>query len=55
MPNYYNELYKLDGELIGWYNIRLANYQEGLDTMKKINAILQKASRLRGMIFNYFM
>mgnify|MGYP005985953961 CR=1 len=47
MPKYYNELNKLNKELISSYNIRLHNYNEGLETMKTINSIIQKASRLR--------
>lgn len=48
MPKYYNELNKLNKELINSYNIRLNNYNEGLETMKNINSVIQKASRLRG-------
>lgn len=55
LPKYYNELNKLNNELINGYNIRLANYQEGMETMKTINSILQKASRLRGLFANYLI
>lgn len=48
MPGYYKELITINKELINGYNIRLQNYNEGVETMKKINAIIQKASRLRG-------
>lgn len=48
MPKYYQELNSLNKELINSYNIRLQNYNEGMETMKTINSIIQKASRLRG-------
>ncbi|XP_017768164.1 PREDICTED: Bardet-Biedl syndrome 2 protein-like [Nicrophorus vespilloides] len=47
MPKYYNELKALNSELTNGYNIRLANFNEGQETMKNINFILQKATRLR--------
>lgn len=50
LPNYYNELNLLNKNLINGYNIRLANYDEGVETMKKINSIIQRASRLRGIV-----
>jgi Bardet-Biedl syndrome 2 protein len=50
MPKYYNELRLLNKELISSYNIRLHNYNEGLETMKSINSIIQRASRLRGAV-----
>lgn len=53
MPKYQNELNKLNKELINGYNIRLNNYNEGVETMKTINSIIQKASRLRGKIVFY--
>lgn len=48
MPGCYNELRILNKGLINGYNIRLKNYDEGVETMKKINSIIQRASRLRG-------
>lgn len=51
MPDCYNELRNLNKELINGYNIRLKNYEEGVDTMKTINGIIQRASRLRGKRF----
>ncbi|CAH0550808.1 unnamed protein product [Brassicogethes aeneus] len=51
MPKYYNELMVLNKEIINGNNIRLHNYNEGVESMKKINAIIQQASRLRGNIF----
>lgn len=54
MPNYYNQLNILNKELINSYNIRLNNYNAGLQTMKSINSIIQKASRLRGNA-NFFI
>lgn len=48
MSKYYNELSILNTELINGYNIRLANYKEGVEAMKYINSVIQKASRLRG-------
>ncbi|CAG9855973.1 unnamed protein product [Phyllotreta striolata] len=47
LPHHYNELMAINEELIGGYNIRLKNYNEKVDTMKTINTIIQKASRLR--------
>lgn len=48
MPTCYNELKILNKGLINGYNIRLKNYEEGVETMKTINSIIQRASRLRG-------
>lgn len=48
MGKYYNQLKLLNMEMINGYNIRLANYTEGVEAMKSINSIIQKASRLRG-------
>ncbi|KAF5291934.1 hypothetical protein FQA39_LY14166 [Lamprigera yunnana] len=47
MCKYYNELNILNKELINGYNIRLQNYNEGKDSMKAVNSIIQKSSRLR--------
>ncbi|XP_022913757.2 BBSome complex member BBS2-like [Onthophagus taurus] len=47
VPKYYNELNNINQELINGYNIRLSNYNEGVETMKMINGIIQKSSRLR--------
>ncbi|EFA06343.1 Bardet-Biedl syndrome 2 protein homolog [Tribolium castaneum] len=47
MAKYYVELDRVNKELISSYNIRLQNYNEGLETMKNINSIIQRASRLR--------
>ncbi|XP_019881742.1 Bardet-Biedl syndrome 2 protein [Aethina tumida] len=47
MPKYYTELMGLNKEIINGHNIRLQNYNDGVDSMKKINAIIQRASRLR--------
>ncbi|XP_057662822.1 Bardet-Biedl syndrome 2 protein homolog [Diorhabda carinulata] len=43
----YNELMIVNKELINGYNIKVQNYNEGVETMKTINSIIQKASRLR--------
>lgn len=51
MPGCYNELRNINKELINGYNIRLKNYEEGVETMKTINCIIQRASRLRGKHF----
>lgn len=51
MPKYYTELMGLNKEIINGHNIRLQNYNDGVDSMKKINAIIQRASRLRGNCF----
>lgn len=48
MGKYYNQLKSLNMEMINGYNIRLANYTEGVEAMKSINSIIQRASRLRG-------
>ncbi|XP_030766651.1 Bardet-Biedl syndrome 2 protein homolog [Sitophilus oryzae] len=47
MINHYKDLDGINKELISGYNIKVHNYNEGIETMKKINNILQKASRLR--------
>ncbi|KAB0804754.1 hypothetical protein PPYR_01724 [Photinus pyralis] len=47
MCKYYDELNIINKELINGYNIRLSNYTEGRESMKSINSIIQKASRLR--------
>ncbi|CAG9764410.1 unnamed protein product [Ceutorhynchus assimilis] len=47
MMDHYHELNKVNKELINGYNIKTQNYNEGIETMKKINNIIQKASRLR--------
>lgn len=48
MGNCYKELEAINMEMIGGHHIRIKNHEEGIDTMKRINAIIQKASRLRG-------
>lgn len=53
MSQYYLELDRLNKEMISGYGIRLQNYNEGMDAMKGINSIIQRASRLRGITFNY--
>ncbi|XP_060518353.1 Bardet-Biedl syndrome 2 protein homolog isoform X2 [Cylas formicarius] len=47
MADCYHELNAVNKEIIGGYNIKVQNYNEGLETMKKINTIIQNASRLR--------
>ncbi|CAH1100216.1 unnamed protein product [Psylliodes chrysocephalus] len=47
LPYHYDELMVINEELINGYNIRLQNYNEKVDTMKNINTVIQKASRLR--------
>ncbi|KAJ8966048.1 hypothetical protein NQ317_018129 [Molorchus minor] len=47
MISFYHELMKLNEDMINEHNIRLRNYTEGVNTMKQINAFLQKTSRLR--------
>lgn len=44
----YHELSGVNKALISGYNIKAQNYNEGIETMKRINHIIQKASRLRG-------
>lgn len=48
MPKYYKELDNVNKDLISTYSVRLSNYDEGLETLKNINTIIQKSSRLRG-------
>lgn len=50
MIEHYHELQNVNKTLINGYNIKAQNYNEGIETMKKINHIIQKASRLRGRI-----
>ncbi|KAK9738481.1 Ciliary BBSome complex subunit 2, N-terminal [Popillia japonica] len=47
MPKYYKELDNVNKDLISTYSVRLSNYDEGLETLKNINTIIQKSSRLR--------
>ncbi|XP_050293438.1 Bardet-Biedl syndrome 2 protein-like [Anthonomus grandis grandis] len=47
MKMHYNALSGLNKDLISGYNIKVQNYNEGIEAMKKINGIIQKASRLR--------
>ncbi|KAF7277987.1 hypothetical protein GWI33_008983 [Rhynchophorus ferrugineus] len=47
MISHYKDLDRINKDLISGYNIKVQNYNEGIDTMKKINNIIQKASRLR--------
>ncbi|XP_044745857.1 Bardet-Biedl syndrome 2 protein-like [Coccinella septempunctata] len=51
MGQYYKDLDNLNKELINGYNIRLNNHTEGLESVKKINTIIQRFSRLRGIVF----
>ncbi|CAH1163467.1 unnamed protein product [Phaedon cochleariae] len=44
---HYDEVNAINSEMINGHNIKLQNYEEGVETMKKINAIIQKASRIR--------
>ena len=48
MTKCYNELKNVNKELVNHYNIQSSNYNDGLNVMKQINSIIQKASRLRG-------
>nr|CAH7736700.1 unnamed protein product [Callosobruchus chinensis] len=47
MAEHYTELHAVNQELINGHNVRLQNYNEGVETMKEINAIIQHGSRLR--------
>uniref|UniRef100_A0AAR5Q943 Bardet-Biedl syndrome 2 protein homolog n=1 Tax=Dendroctonus ponderosae TaxID=77166 RepID=A0AAR5Q943_DENPD len=47
MMSNYHELSGVNKALISGYNIKAQNYNEGIETMKRINQIIQKASRLR--------
>ncbi|XP_066249120.1 Bardet-Biedl syndrome 2 protein-like [Euwallacea similis] len=47
MVGHYHELNNVNKSLINGYNIKAQNYNEGIETMKRINSIIQKASRLR--------
>lgn len=48
MGNCFNELKAINTEMIGGHSVRIKNYEEGIDTRKQLNAIVQRASRLRG-------
>lgn len=50
MRNYYNEVRAINNELLDGHNIRVKNHEEGIATMKEINAIIQWASRMRGKL-----
>lgn len=53
MCDCYKDLEVINIEMIGGHNIRIKNHEEGIETLKQINAIIQRASRLRGKhIFN---
>ncbi|KAL1501189.1 hypothetical protein ABEB36_006566 [Hypothenemus hampei] len=43
----YRELDNVNKSLINGFNIKAQNYSEGIETMKSINNIIQKASRVR--------
>ncbi|XP_045482156.1 Bardet-Biedl syndrome 2 protein-like [Harmonia axyridis] len=47
LSQHYKDLDNLNKELMNGYNIRLNNHNEGLETVKKINIIIQRSSRLR--------
>ena len=49
MKSMYMELHALNGELIGEYTKRANNHQELLNSLKDVNLMIQKASKLRGM------
>lgn len=49
MMKHYNELMGVNDDLISNYTIRLRNFNEMQKTLKMINEILQKASKLRGI------
>lgn len=46
---HYNELMGVNDDLISNYTIRLRNFNEMQKTLKMINEILQRASKLRGI------
>jgi len=48
MRQWYSQLYDINRDLISGYNIRCANHQELMETLKAVNQIIQKAGRLRG-------
>lgn len=54
MMKHYNELMGVNDDLISNYTIRLRNFNEMQKTLKMINEILQRASKLRGMYIEKF-
>lgn len=54
MMKHYNELMGVNDDLISNYTIRLRNFNEMQKTLKMINEILQKASKLRGIYRKIF-
>jgi len=47
MERYYSQLYDLNKELMGEYNKRANNHAELMAALKDVNAMIQKAARLR--------
>lgn len=48
MKRMYAELYTLNNELIAEYRKRANNHAALLEALKQVNAMIQKAARLRG-------
>lgn len=53
MKKMYTELYGLNRDLIGEYTKRHNNHTELLSALKDVNAMIQKAARLRGKNFSF--
>jgi Bardet-Biedl syndrome 2 protein len=47
MSKMYSQLHDLNGELVGEYTKRATNHEELLKSLKEVNHMIQKASRLR--------
>lgn len=47
MKRFYNELNELNNDVRNGYEIRVTNYNDIVSTVKELNGIIQKASRLR--------
>lgn len=53
MKKAYTELYRINEDLIGEYNKRSINHANLLESLKKVNQMIQKAAKLRGRSNSY--
>ena len=51
MKKAYQQLYELNKDLITGYKIRCNNHLELLDSLRIVNQAIQKAGRLRGILY----
>ena len=53
MKDIYNDLNALNNDLITEYKIRCQNHNDLVESLKKVNIIIQRAANLRGNPCNY--